>query len=731
MKKLLGIALMLCNVALFAQTETNYNLDEVVISGSRFPDKRKDVAQKIDVIKLEAISFSNSGTAADLIQQTGKVLVQKSQQGGGSPIIRGFEASRVLLVVDGIRLNNAIYRAGHLQNIISLDPSLFEKVEIAYGPSSVVYGSDALGGVIHFYTKSPDLLSEGEKPFTGGAFLRYASAANSLSGNLNFNVASKKLASFTSVSYSDFDDLKAGSNANADYPDFGFRPYYVITENGVDELVKNSDKTIQVQSGYTQYDVMEKLLFQQNNKLSHLLNLQYSTTTDIPRYDRLTDPLNDDSLRNAQWYYGPQERLLAAYELKYQAKTGLFDLAHLTASYQAVEESRHNRRYDRTGLQHRTENVDVIGFNFDFSKTIKQSEIRYGLESYLNNVQSTAEEEDIITGEISPLDTRYPDGGSTMNNFAAYIMQNWKMKNTKWVLNDGLRYNYSMLHAAFTDKSFFPFPYDEVNQNSGALTGSLGIIYSPNNTTKVALSASTGFRTPNVDDLTKVFESAPGTIVVPNPDLTSEYTYNVDLNLVKVIASKLEIELTGFYTQFSNYFSVQPGLFEGQDSIAYDGELSQVLTSVNAGKAYLYGFNVGADFKINEMFSLASYITYTYGRIETDTTPYPLDHIPPVYGRTTINFNKNKVHAEIFALYNGWKRIEDYNIVGGEDNEQYATEDGMPAWYTFNLRAGYKVNSWVEVQAGCENILDLNYRVFASGISAPGRNLYLTVRTQF
>lgn len=731
MRKILVITALLYATYLNAQTDTNYDLEEVVISGSRFPDKRKDIAQKIDVIKLKSIEFSNSNSTADLIQQTGKILVQKSQQGGGSPIIRGFEASRVLLVVDGVRMNNAIYRAGHLQNIITLDPGLIEKIEIAYGPSSVVYGSDALGGVIHFYTKKPSLLSEGEQPVAGGAFLRYSSAANAIASNLNFNAASKNWASFTAISYANYGDLKAGSVANKDYPDFGFRPYYVTTNNGIDALVKNVDKAVQIQSGYAQYDVMQKVLFQQSNKISHLLNLQYSTSTDIPRYDRLTDPLNDDSLRFAEWYYGPQNRLLAAYELNYDSKNLLFDLMHLTASYQVVDESRHQRRFNSSGLQHRYEQVKVVGFNFDFSKSLKNNEIRYGLESYLNTVQSAAEEEDIFTNAISPLNTRYPDGGSTMNNFAGYITHNLKLNNAKWILNDGLRYNYSMLNAVFNDKTFFPFPFDEVNQNSGALTGSLGIIYSPNNKTKIALSASTGYRTPNIDDFSKVFDSEPGAIVTPNPNLKPEYTYNVDLNFVKIIADKFELELTGFYTKFNNYLNIQPSLFNGEDSIIFDGELSQVLTTVNSGQAYLYGFNAGFDYKLNKLFTLASYITYTYGRIATDSTAYPLDHIPPVYGKSALSFKKDKFQAEFFAMYNGWKRIEDYNIVGGEDNEQYATVDGMPSWYTLNLRAGYKLNAWIEIQAGCENLMDLHYRVFASGISAPGRNFYLTLRTQF
>ncbi len=731
MQKIILLIFILSACNIYAQNETNYDLNEVVISGSRFPDSRRFIAQKIDVIKAPAIEFSNASTTADLVQQSGKVLVQKSQQGGGSPVIRGFEASRILLVVDGIRMNNAIYRAGHLQNIITMDPSMLDRIEIAYGPSSVVYGSDALGGVIHFHTKKPKLFTEGENHTKGGAFIRYGTAADEISGNLNFNAGGKKVSSLTSVSFSQFGDLKSGSVENPDYPDFGFRPYYVVTTNGIDALVKNEDKTLQVYTGYKQYDVLEKILFQQNEKVSHLINIQYSTSSDIPRYDRLTDPLNDDSLRNAEWYYGPQIRLLAAYDFSYHQENKIFDYMHFVASYQSIEESRHQRRFDRTGLQNRIENVNIIGLNLDFSKKIKNNELRYGLESYLNDVKSTANQADIFTGELSALNTRYPDGGSTMNNFAGFVSHILKFNNQKWILNDGLRYNYSMLNCTFIDKTFFPFPFDAVEQNSGALTGSLGIIYLPNNSTKISLSGSTGFRSPNVDDVTRVFESTAGSIVVPNPNIDPEYTYNLDLSLVKVFADKVEFELTGFYTKFNNYLSVQPGLFGGEDSIIYDGTLSQVLTTTNEKTAYLYGITTGIDIKITEMFSLASYLTYTYGRIETDTTPYPLDHIQPVYGKTSITYKNEKIRAEIYSLYNGWKKIKDYNIVSGEDNEQYATADGMPSWFTLNIKASYLIKEWLEVQAGCENILDKNYRVFASGITAPGRNIFLTLRAKF
>ncbi len=124
---------------------------------ARSQSNRNEIAEKVAVISSKTISRSPLGTGADLLAMTPGVRIQKSQGGGGSPVLRGFEDNRVLLVVDGVRMNNAIYRSGHLQNAITIDPNTIERVEVVFGSSSVGYGSDALGGVIHYYTKSPQL----------------------------------------------------------------------------------------------------------------------------------------------------------------------------------------------------------------------------------------------------------------------------------------------------------------------------------------------------------------------------------------------------------------------------------------------------------------------------------------------------------------------------------------------------------------------------------------------
>ena len=146
-------------------TKGSEELDEIVISSFKKEEKTKRIAEQIAVLSQKDIRKVSPQTSADLLATIPGIKVQKSQFGGGSPVIRGMESNRVLLVVDGVRMNNAIYRKGHLQNAITLSPNLLDKTEVVFGPSSVIYGSDALGGVIHYYTKTPKL-SENKKVTT-------------------------------------------------------------------------------------------------------------------------------------------------------------------------------------------------------------------------------------------------------------------------------------------------------------------------------------------------------------------------------------------------------------------------------------------------------------------------------------------------------------------------------------------------------------------------------------
>ncbi len=733
MKSVLTLSVLL-GIAMASHAQDSLlekSLDEVIIYTNKFAERKKNIVQKTDVISAQRIAQMNAQNTGDLLLNTGNVFVQRSQQGGSSPVIRGFEASRVLLVVDGIRMNNAIYRAGHLQNVITVDQASLERVEVLYGPASTLYGSDALGGAVLLRTRQPLLaLQRGQMRVAGSGFARYSTANNEKTAHVDLSIGGRRFAWLQAYSYSDFDDMKMGDNYQDKYPDFGRRSQYITSINGIDSVVRNSDDRVQKFSGYEQWDITQKLLFQPSEKVSHELNLQLSNSSNVPRYDRLQDVRNG-TLRWAEWYYGPQMRTLAAYELNIK-DVGFFNEIKSIISFQRIGESRHQReyrRYDR--LDSRNEKLDVWGATIDGRKRWQQHELTVGVDAQLNNVQSAAQRKNTLTGATSSLDTRYPNGDNNMNYFGAYAQHLLKFGGGKWVLNDGIRFQYVRLHSTIADNSAFKFPFTEINGNNAAVTGNIGLVFLPHNTWRITAGLASGFRSPNIDDASRVFESSGTQLVVPNPDIEPEYTYNADMGFSKSFGEAVRVEATGFYTLFRNAITLAPFRLAGQDSVAYNGATVAVVANQNVNKAYLYGANAALTIDITKAFRFHSTINYTYGRLKkSDKTEVPLDHIPPVYGRTSFSIAHARFDAELYAMYNGWKKIEDYNPAG-EDNAQYATPDGMPSWMTLNLKTTVRLTAYLSAQVGVENIFDRAYRYFASGFSAPGRNFIFALRSTF
>ena len=706
----------------FLESKT-FNMDEVVFTANKFQEKKADIPFQIDIISAKSIAFQNPQTSADLLFKQGSVFIQKSQQGGGSPNLRGFEANKVLIVIDGVRMNNAIYRSGHLQNVITIDPNMVERTEVMFGPGSVMYGSDALGGVMHFYSRRPKLSSTDKPNVKINAFSRYSTANQEKTAHVDVNLGFKKWGMISSFSLSDFGDLRMGKVRQDAYPDFGKRLQYQIRENGQDVVKENDQPNLQRFSAYTQYDFNQKLLFIPNSHITHSFSLQYSTSSDIPRFDRLSQ-YRDGRLRYAEWNYGPQKRLMGHYQLKLFGDSTFYDQLSLTAAYQQVEESRISRNLNSDWRNHRIESLDIFSLNVDAIKElVGHHELAYGLEGIVNKVASDAFSQNILSGEITSLDTRYPDGGSQMRFLAAYFSHRWEISD-RLILSDGIRFTDVFLESTFENKEFFPFSFSQIRQSSQAISGNLGLVFKPAKGWRISLLGATGFRAPNVDDVSKVFDSQPGNVVIPNPNLKPEYTYNGELTVSKQIDDWLQIELTGFYTFYDNAIVVRAANFEGKDSIKYEGVMSRVQANVNAQQAYITGFNTNLKMELGH-WSFLHTLTFTYG--QDLSSDLPMDHIPPVFGREELRFKTKRFEAAFNLMYNGWKRIERFSP-RDLNNLEFSTPDGAPAWWTLNFHSTFALSSKLKLQLGVENIFDRHYRPYASRFSAPGRNVILALR---
>jgi hemoglobin/transferrin/lactoferrin receptor protein len=397
-----------------------------------------------------------------------------------------------------------------------------------------------------------------------------------------------------------------------------------------------------------------------------------------------------------------------------------------------VEESRHNRDFGDDVKSSRTDKVDVLNLNFDLDKKLSEkSTLFYGLESSYNNVQSSAFAENIVTHEVSPESTRYPDGGS--DYYTAALYANFKSNlNPKTTLQAGLRYSYVYAQSRFNDTILFPFAYDEIDLNTGSLNGSLGLVYRPGKDLIMNVNLASGFRAPNIDDIAKVFDSEPGNVVVPNENLEPEYVYNVDAGISKKFGGKYRIEASGFYTWIDNLMDRRDFQFNGQDSIMYAGEKSKVQAIQNVISGWIVGGSISFRADITEHLGFMTTANLMKGE---DNDKLPIRHVSPFFGSTGFTYSAKKIKVEIYANYNG--TISNKNLAPSEQGKpyMYATDENgdpySPGWYTFNLKGYYQLTSYLQLNLGLENIFDQRYRPYSSGIVAPGRNFIIALRANF
>jgi hemoglobin/transferrin/lactoferrin receptor protein len=708
-------------------------IETMVVSATRWEQSTKDIPNKITVISSKDVAFQNPQTAADLLGSSGEVFIQKSQQGGGSPMIRGFSTNRLLYTIDGVRMNNAIFRGGNIQNVISLDPLGIESTEVFFGSGSVVYGSDAIGAVMSFKTLRPVLSNTDKTSISGKALSRFSTANNEKTYHFDANVGWKKWAFVTSLTHSDYGDLRMGKNG----PDEYLRKFYVQRIDSTDVVIENENPLVQSPTGYSQINLMEKILFSPNKNLNMEYALHYSETSSYSRYDRLIELSSDGTPRSAVWNYGPQRWMMNQLTIDHHGDNKVYDYLSVRIAQQMFEESRIDRNFsggNRFRLRTQKENVNAYSVNIDFEKEFGRQKLFYGVEGVLNQVISKASAYHIITGEDIAVADRYPQ--SDWNSYAAFLNYQWHA-NEKFMVQAGARFGQYGVQSDFSrNLAFYPFDFTSTSITNEALTGSLGFVYTPKSTWRITMNASTGFRAPNVDDIGKLFDINGQEIVVPNSDLKGEYAYTGEMNIARVIGNRVKIDLTGFYTQLENAMVRRAFQVNGNDSILYDGQMSKVYAIQNAAFGNVYGANFGIEIKLSKEFSLSSRYNFQKGVEEMDNgTVSPSRHAAPAFGVTRLTMQVNKLRLQAYAMYAAEVSHDQLNPEEQQKPNIYALDGNgntySPGWYTLNFKAMYEINDFFTVTAGIENIADLRYRPYSSGLVAAGRNISVSLRANF
>ena len=683
-------------------TKMNLLLNEISIHTTLNVEDNKT---QIIRLKQKEITSSLSKNPAELLEKSTAIIVQKSQNGGGSPNIRGFEANRILLVLDEVKLNNTIYRSGHLQNILSIDPFILENISILHGPSTVFYGSGALGGSIVLNTINPENYSENINSFSS----QYESSSSSYLTHLH-SVYKKNNTSFlSSATYKKYGNLKMGSNRFHGYENWG-----------KDEFTINGNT--QLYSDYSQVDLTQKIHHKINKSSSFCINSQLSTTTDIHRYDKLND-VSNGSPKYESWYYGPQKRVFNSLSYSAYLNKILADKIDLNFNIQNIEESRHKQKFMDSFSTSRIENLNIFDSKISLRKNINDWKIDYGFSNRFEKLSSNAYNED-DSGDISFATTRYPDNGSVVLNFSTFILSEYRSNNKlKWF--NAFRGDFEKIDANFSDNN--PFELNEsLSVENWNIAASSNLFYSFLENNFISFSIYNSFRNPNIDDLGKVFSKVDGIVVIPNPDLNSEKIISSEL-MFQHLGKNNKVDIVLFNSFLTDAIAKREISINGVDSILYDGELMKTIANTNITSAKMMGVNLIYNQKINDKLSVKSISSFV-DAITSDS--FPLAHIPPLSSRLQFNYSVSENSSfSFYSIYNSWKKSEDFDL-NGVDNFEEATIDGTPSWYTLNLIYSRKINNF-QLSISCENILDAHYKTFASAISSSGRNFIVNLQSEF
>lgn len=687
-----------------AMMPTLIELEEVLVSVNRSVDKAQEIGQAISVVTENEIKEKNISQAPEVLKEEPGVFVQKTNQGGGSPIIRGLKANKLLLLVDGIRLNNSTYRGGNFQYLNSVDTEIIQRMEVARGPISVLYGSDALGGSVNVITKVPQLNEQPAWRWQGDALGSVSTADRTAITQTSLGAANDRFGVLFSGSYKSYGDVTRGSS--------GGKTLMNRLEN--DSRVTRILNKKQFPLGYHTWDFtatsLLKVSDQQELRASYQANRQLS----VPRYDSYE--AGQDSIRDTD----PQKRDLIFVHYRLSNGFSFFNVMNLTLSLHRQFEKRIRQRFGNVREERDQYETVTYGAQAQFNRIFGVTHsVVYGAELYFDQVDTRSSNLNTSTGVVSPRTTIFPDGSSFLN-FGVYVHDDIAVSE-KWKLSPGVRFSAFRLRAPFGSETGF----GTLTQSPTAFTASVSSMYKLYDGVNFVTNIAQGFRAANMDDAVKLGAAKGDIFDVPNPDVRPEKSLSFDAGF-KVASVRFRANVIGFYNRITDLLIREKATFNGLPYYVDGADTLSVYHRANAGRAYTVGFETDVHWVVAERTELYSNLAYTYG--QDVSAGEPMTGIPPLNGVIGIRGKVQTLHLELFSRF-----AFEQKRLSTEDREEdlRIPEGGTPGWMTLNTRVGWSVNDRVKINVAAMNMLDQNYREHVSGYNAPGRNFVLSVQLNY
>ncbi len=667
----------------WGQEEELIVLEEIQITAGRGEDTTFDVSTGVTVVGPKEIERRAPEVLPDLLRGKEGTFVQQTTPGQAAPIIRGLKGSEVLHLVDGMRLNNAFFRNAPNQYLALVDAYNVERVEVVRGPSSVLYGSDAMGGVVQVITPIPRVESE-EWQLGGSALGKFASADLSGVTRLSLKAGRRGIALSTGFTYQDVDDRRIGGG----------------------DVIKPSDFTVHAADG--------KIVINPARDHEVLLNFQFLEQPKTPRTDELVPGFGQIVPSSAVFSFEPNNRLFLHGRYRVLHPLSFVDRFQFSLAYQEINDDRRQRDFGSIFENRERNKSELKGVTIQATSHWREwMTLTYGGEVYLDKIKSSRIRTNIQTGAIQDGQSRFPDG-STMNSFGFYV-QDEIQPIPSLVITLGGRF------------SLFDIDLGDTPQGAGLdldfddLTGSLGLMYSLTPEVKLVTNVGRGFRAPNIFDLGTVGPRPGARFNIPNPDLEAEKVLTVDWG-VKVQTSRFQGEAFGYYSDFTDKIESVP-----TKAVTSDGRT--VVQSQNLSQVILWGAEMGARFLVREDLELSTSLTFTWGEEEfPDGRTEPADRIPPLNGRVGLLYRpRPTLWIEPFIRF----ATEQDRLSPRDKADPRINPNGTPGWVTGNVHLGWDIHPNVGLRFALENITNLKYREHGSGIDAPGVNAIFSLQGRF